>query len=146
MELILKVPIQAQLAELLLNHVNNVLHSQLSILATRCDRGIITYIIVFMLMHQIQLMEHHLGTGYASLVCGGDSGGGDLFWTGSKWILLSEHTYGPNSACGTFYSFYLPNGATNVSAYYDWIQSIIKDPTPAVNCKNGTIANCVTNG
>lgn len=85
------------------------------------------------------------GTGYTSLVCGGDSGGGDLFWTGSKWILLSEHTYGPNSACGTFYS-YLPNGATNVSAYYDWIQSIIKDPTPAVNCKNGTIANCVTNG
>lgn len=85
------------------------------------------------------------GTGYTSLVCGGDSGGGDLFWTGSKWILLSEHTYGPNRACGTFYS-YLPNGATNVSAYYDWIQSIIKDSTPVMNCKNGTIANCVTNG
>ncbi|TXJ00952.1 MAG: hypothetical protein E6Q32_05545 [Neisseriales bacterium] len=85
------------------------------------------------------------GTGYSSLVCGGDSGGGDLFWNGTNWLLLSEHTYGPSGACGTFYS-YLPNAATNVSAYYDWIQSIIKDPAPAVNCKNGTIANCVTNG
>lgn len=85
------------------------------------------------------------GTGYTSLICGGDSGGGDLFWNGTNWLLLSEHTYGPSGACGTFYS-YLPNGATNVSAYYDWIQSIIKDPAPATNCKNGIIANCVTNG
>ncbi len=85
------------------------------------------------------------GTGYTALVCGGDSGGGDLFWNGTNWLLLSEHTYGPYGACGTFYS-YLPNAATNVSAYYDWIQSIIKDSTPAVNCKNGSIANCVTNG
>jgi hypothetical protein len=83
--------------------------------------------------------------GYSSLICGGDSGGGDLFWTGSKWILLSEHTYGPSGACGTFYN-YLPNGATNVSSYYDWIQSIITNPSPAANCNNGAISNCVTNG
>ena len=83
--------------------------------------------------------------GYSALICGGDSGGGDLFWTGTKWILLSEHTYGPGGACGTFYSS-LPNGATNVSAYYDWIQSILTNPTPAANCSNGSIANCVTNG
>lgn len=86
-------------------------------------------------------------SGYSALICGGDSGGGDLFWTGSKWILLSEHTYGPSNSCGTFYN-YLPNGATNVSAYYDWIQAIIHDPndTPATSCNNGTIPNCVTNG
>lgn len=84
--------------------------------------------------------------GYSALICGGDSGGGDLFWNGSNWILLSEHTYGPSGACGQFYN-YLPNAATNVSAYYDWIQSIIGSGNNAVaNCQNGTIANCVTNG
>lgn len=85
------------------------------------------------------------GTGYTSLICGGDSGGGDLFWNGTNWLLLSEHTYGPSGACGTFYS-YLPNAATNVSSYYDWIQSIITDLTPVTDCNNGNIANCVTNG
>lgn len=83
--------------------------------------------------------------GYSSLICGGDSGGPDLFWTGSKWILLSEHTYGPSGQCGTFFN-YLPNGATNVSAYYDWLQSIMNNPDPVNNCKNNTITNCVTNG
>lgn len=84
-------------------------------------------------------------TGYTALICGGDSGGPDLFWTGQNWILLSEHTYGPQYACGTFYN-YLPNGATNVSAYYSWIQSILTSESPVTSCKNGTIANCVTNG
>jgi hypothetical protein len=84
-------------------------------------------------------------TGYTALICGGDSGGGDLFWTGSKWILLSEHTYGPSKACGQFYS-YLPNGATNVSAYYNWIMSIFNSSNPVASCNNGTIPNCVTNG
>lgn len=83
--------------------------------------------------------------GYSALICGGDSGGGDLFWNGSNWILLSEHTYGPTGACGTFYSS-LPNGATNVSAYYDWIQSILTDSNPIADCQSGAIANCVTNG
>lgn len=83
--------------------------------------------------------------GYTSLVCGGDSGGGDLFWNGNNWLLLSEHTYGPSGACGTFYN-YLPNGATNVSAYYDWIQSILQDSNPVADCQSGAIANCVTNG
>lgn len=84
-------------------------------------------------------------SGYSALICGGDSGGGDLFWTGTKWILLSEHTYGPGGACGTFYTS-LPNGATNVSAYYDWIQSILTNLAPAANCSAGNIVNCVTNG
>lgn len=89
--------------------------------------------------------SYQASPGYTSLICGGDSGGGDLFWNGSNWLLLSEHTYGPSGACGTFYS-YLPNGATNVSAYYDWIQSILTDANPIADCKSGTIANCVTNG
>lgn len=83
--------------------------------------------------------------GYTSLICGGDSGGGDLFWNGSHWLLLSEHTYGPSDVCGTFYNF-LPDGSTNVSAYYDWVQSILYNTDPVAACNNGGIANCVTNG
>ncbi len=82
--------------------------------------------------------------GYSALVCGGDSGGGDLFSPdGVNWILLSEHTYGPTNACGTFYSS-LPNGATNVSAYYSWLSSIISGEITVANCNSST--NCVTNG
>lgn len=81
--------------------------------------------------------------GYAALVCGGDSGGGDLFWTGQKWILLSEHTYGPDDACGTYYN-YLPNAATNVGSYYSWIESIITSTSPQDWCDT-TNSNCVTN-
>ena len=80
--------------------------------------------------------------GYSSLICGGDSGGGDLFWDGTKWLLLSEHTYGPDNSCGLFYN-YLPNAATNVSAYYDWIQSIITATDPVGACTDAN--NCVTN-
>ena len=83
--------------------------------------------------------------GYSSLICGGDSGGGDLFWNGKNWLLLSEHTYGPSDVCGTFYP-YLPDGSTNVSAYYDWIQAIINSNDPVSSCTNGRISNCVTNG
>lgn len=81
--------------------------------------------------------------GYSALVCGGDSGGGDLFSPdGVNWILLSEHTYGPQGACGEFYSS-LPNGATNVSAYYTWLSSIISGEVTVANCDSST--NCVTN-
>ena len=43
------------------------------------QQGIITYITAFMLMHLILLYGTSPGTGYTSLICGGDSGGGDLF-------------------------------------------------------------------
>ncbi len=81
--------------------------------------------------------------GYSELVCGGDSGGGDLFWNGSSWILLSEHTYGPSDGCGKFYN-YLPNGATNVSKYYAWLQSIMTGQITTSNCNSSN--TCVTNG
>lgn len=85
-------------------------------------------------------------SGYTTLVCGGDSGGGDLFWTGKHWILLAEHTY-MSGQCGSFYS-YLPNGSTNVSSYYAWIESIIQNKSAAgsiEDCSSGVIPNCVTN-
>jgi hypothetical protein len=84
-------------------------------------------------------------TGYAAMTCSGDSGGGDVFWNGEHWILLSEHSYGPTGACGGFYND-LRTAATNVSAYYDWVSAIIHNSDPITSSKNGVIANCVTNG
>lgn len=86
--------------------------------------------------------DNAYGEGYAVMFCSADSGGGDLFWDGKDWLLLSEHTYGPNHSCGTLFP-YLANAATNVSAYYKWIKSIIEDKDPKQNCKTGRIANCV---
>lgn len=84
--------------------------------------------------------------GYSELVCGGDSGGGDLYWNGNQWLLLSEHTYGPSDSCGNFYN-YLPNGATNVSAYYSWLTNIINSGSGGATAYcNSESANCVTNG
>ena len=61
--------------------------------------------------------------GYTSLICGGDSGGGDLF--GMAHTVITIRTYVWTIRClGTFYSF-LPDGSTNVSAYYDWVTNFI---------------------
>lgn len=76
--------------------------------------------------------------GYLSVICPGDSGGGDLFWNGTEWILLSSHTYGPTGVCGATFN-YLPNGATNVGYYYDWIRNIINNPNGGCTLAN----NCV---
>lgn len=83
--------------------------------------------------------------GYSALICGGDSGGPDLYWNGSQWLLLSEHTYGPAGACGEFYTT-LPNGATNVSFYYDWLMGIINSGPSGATVYCNASANCVTNG
>jgi hypothetical protein len=83
--------------------------------------------------------------GYASLICSGDSGSGDIFWTGQNWILMSVHSYGFGNSCGAYFPS-PSNYATNVSAYYDWVMGILNSSTPIADCKNGIISNCVTNG
>jgi len=99
------------------------------------DCGVLYAVANYQYMQQDAVGYHYLynsyynqnsfGThGYTTLFCGGDSGGGDLFWNGKNWLLLSEHTYGPQAQCGTFNS-YLPNASTNVSFYLGWINSII---------------------
>ncbi len=83
---------------------------------------------------------------YATLVCSGDSGGPDLFWDQNladsqdkgKWILLSEHTYGPAGECGSFYKnlYVHGNGSTNVGYYYDWITGILGALNNSSYCNN----------
>lgn len=79
--------------------------------------------------------------GYTSLVCNGDSGGGDYYWNGSNWILIATHSFAPLGGCGKVYN-YLPSGSTNVGYYYDWIKLIIDSKNPASTC-NLSSSNCV---
>ncbi len=118
------------------------------------NNGLMFYVVNYFYQQSDNTGYHYLynsyfnstANGYSALVCGGDSGGGDLFWNGSQWLLLSEHTYGPTGACGEFYN-YLPNAATNVSSYYGWLTNIINSGAGgAVSYCNTESANCVTNG
>lgn len=81
--------------------------------------------------------------GYLQLICPGDSGGGDLFWNGNNWILLSLHSYGIINGCGQLFNF-LPTGSTNISYYYSWLYNIIYSNDPVSTCKQEI--DCITNG
>jgi len=57
---------------------------------------------------------------YYSIICGGDSGGGDFYWANNTWNLIGVHSYG-SSKCGeasTSYPYVNPftPGANDVSA------------------------------
>lgn len=92
--------------------------------------------------HYLYSSYYDNNNGYMSLACGGDSGGGDLFWDGSKWILLATHSYGPQDGCGKAYN-YLPNASTNVGYYYDWISTIINGSDKNLVCDN-TNNKCIS--
>lgn len=79
-------------------------------------------------------------SGYLNLACSGDSGGGDFFWNGSKWVLLAAHSFGQKDSCGSRYN-YLPTASTDVGSYYNWIMNIINSQTPINTC-NDENNNC----
>lgn len=86
--------------------------------------------------------------GYTSLICGGDSGGPDLFWNGKQWNLISEHSFGPAGICGGFFKdLHDGNVATKVGDYFSWINNIINSIDSADNsfCDNAS-NNCVQAG
>jgi hypothetical protein len=94
-------------------------------------------------LHNSYFNTNATNFGYSALICGGDSGGPDLFWNGHNWILLSEHTYGLSDSCGGFYNE-LTEGATNVSSYYGWLTSIMNATNPVAYCQTES-ANCTAN-
>jgi len=74
--------------------------------------------------------------GYINLTCAGDSGGGDFFWNGNRWVLLSVPSYGPKSSCGSFHRS-LTTASTNIGYYYNWINKLTSIQRPdAEICKN----------
>ncbi len=72
-----------------------------------------------------------------SLIAGGDSGGGDFIWDGSKWVLSGVHSWGwqfcpgriSGPSCdyrtGNDTSFGDLSGATAVVNHVKWINSVI---------------------
>jgi hypothetical protein len=76
----------------------------------------------------------HDGTNY-SIVCSGDSGGGDFYWDGTYWNLVGDHSWGSNP-CGKTAATY--TDAFDVSAdirpFGDWIEKIVREDTSATGC------------
>lgn len=69
---------------------------------------------------------------YYSIICSGDSGGGDFYWDGNNWNLVGTHSYG-SSVCGAANTSY--TGANDVSAdvrpFTSQLQQIMaQDMTP----------------
>jgi hypothetical protein len=71
---------------------------------------------------------------YYSIICQGDSGGGDFYWDGSHFNLIGAHSWGPNP-CGVT-GFY--DEAFDVSAdirpFTEWIDRIVREDTSATGC------------
>lgn len=86
---------------------------------------------------------------YYSIICGGDSGGGDFYWDGSSWQLVGVHSYGSN-ICGQANSTYENafDASADVRPFTTQISNIIYGDTtqdacdPNVAASNGFI--CLT--
>lgn len=72
---------------------------------------------------------------YYSIICGGDSGGGDFYWDGTNWNLVGAHSYG-SSICGAANVNYA--GANDVSAdvrpFASQLQQIMAQDTTPTGC------------
>ncbi len=79
--------------------------------------------------------------GYYSIVCGGDSGGGDFVWNGTGWYLVGVHSYityqrGTEVSCGASNSAYYlaANASADVRQFHDWIQTVLNEDTESSGC------------
>jgi hypothetical protein len=72
---------------------------------------------------------------YYSLICPGDSGGGDFAWDGSNWNLVGAHSYG-TTGCGEYSSSYTGayDVSTDVRYFNSWIQNILNNDNVSVGC------------
>lgn len=72
---------------------------------------------------------------YYSIICQGDSGGGDFYWDGSHWNLVGAHSWGPNP-CGVWGKAYTK--AYDVSAdlrpWTAFIQRILDEDRSPTGC------------
>lgn len=75
------------------------------------------------------------GGRYYSIVCQGDSGGGDFYWDGTHWNLVGAHSWGP-IPCGESGATY--GDAFDVSAdvrpFGEWIDRIVREDATASGC------------
>lgn len=86
---------------------------------------------------------------YSNIICGGDSGGGDFYWSNNAWNLIGVHSYG-SPTCGQSSSSYayssLANpGASDISAdvrpFTMQLQNIMNNDMVAGGCNNNVAAD-----
>ncbi len=80
-----------------------------------------------------------------NLICSGDSGGGNFYYTESKWYLVGLNSFGEGLCMEK--SHIIPKGSTynsttSVMQYNDWIESVMKNPTTVCSPKTKN-TNCI---
>lgn len=72
---------------------------------------------------------------FYSLICGGDSGGGDFYWTNNQWHLIGVHSYG-SSICGKSSPIYTnaADVSTDIRPFADQLNDIITADRTANGC------------
>jgi len=86
---------------------------------------------------------YFLNNRYYSIICRGDSGGGDFYWDGTHWNLVGIHSYGLKASCGmnnVAYSWAY-DASTDVRPFTTYLQNIMNTDTAAGGCNNGVAAN-----
>lgn len=78
---------------------------------------------------------------YYSLICGGDSGGGDFAWDGSNWNLVGVHSWGTvyggmsgSVKCGSYGTTYVANASADVRQFNNWIEGVLNGDNQAKGC------------
>ena len=66
---------------------------------------------------------------FYSIICSGDSGGGDFYWTNNKWNLIGVHSFG-SSQCGAGSPYYpqAMDASADVRPFATIFQEIIDNP------------------
>jgi hypothetical protein len=72
---------------------------------------------------------------YYSIICQGDSGGGDFAWDGTNWNLIGMHSYG-SLPCGAASSNYTAAYDTSADErpFNSWINTILTNDTQPTGC------------
>ncbi|HVA28858.1 MAG TPA: trypsin-like serine protease [Candidatus Baltobacteraceae bacterium] len=85
---------------------------------------------------ELSLMNgyHHNGNFY-SIICQGDSGGGDFYWDGTHWNLVGAHSWGP-TPCGVWGSHYTTgyDVSADTRSFDRWIHLIVRDDVKPTGC------------
>jgi hypothetical protein len=72
---------------------------------------------------------------FSSIICGGDSGGGDFYWENNTWYLLGVHSY-TSRGCGTSSPDYYDalDASADVRPFSAELQNIMLQDTSQEGC------------
>lgn len=71
---------------------------------------------------------------FYSVVCGGDSGGGDFYWDGSKWQLVGVHSYGPSECGYVNYNYRGQDVSADVRPFTKFLKNLMESTKDSDGC------------